>query len=136
VRDEFIRGILELTETEGWTVFISSHDIEEVERLADWVGFIDKGTLQVSESIESLQQRFRQIEVALPEGFKVPKELPKEWMVPESAGHAFRYVESQFGNGSDGRFQTVFADSAFEPQSLSLRDIYLTLARHFKGDVK
>jgi len=35
VRDEFIRGILELTETEGWTVFVSSHDIEEVDRLAD-----------------------------------------------------------------------------------------------------
>jgi ABC-2 type transport system ATP-binding protein len=34
VRDEFIRGLLELTEQEGWTVFVSSHDIEEVQRLA------------------------------------------------------------------------------------------------------
>ena len=33
VRDEFIRGVLELTEQEQWTVFISSHDIDEVERL-------------------------------------------------------------------------------------------------------
>jgi ABC-2 type transport system ATP-binding protein len=38
VRDEFIRGILELSEEGNWTVFISSHDIDEVERLADWVG--------------------------------------------------------------------------------------------------
>ncbi len=134
VRDEFIRGILELTETEGWSVFISSHDIEEVERLADWVGFIDKGTLQISESIESLQARFRQIEVVLPDGVVVPKELPKEWLVPESGGHTFRYVESQFGNGSDFRFKSVFPSvESFDPQPLSLRDIYLTLARHFKG---
>jgi ABC-2 type transport system ATP-binding protein len=135
VRDEFIRGILELTETEGWSIFVSSHDIDEVERLADWVGFIDKGTLQISESIESLQTRFRQIEVALPDGTDIPKQLPKEWLVPESTGHAFRYVESQFGNRSDKRFKTVFpAVDHFEPQPLSLRDTYLTLARHYKAN--
>ena len=135
VRDEFIRGILELTETEGWTVFISSHDIDEVERLADWVGFIDKGTLQLSEKRETLQNRFRQVEVVLPEGADVPSELPKEWLMPERAGHAFRYVESQFGNGSDERFKSVFpAIGSFDPQSLSLREIYLALARHFKGE--
>ena len=39
VRDEFIRGMLELTENEGWSVFVSSHDIAEVERLA---GALDK----------------------------------------------------------------------------------------------
>ncbi|MEO6846567.1 MAG: ABC transporter ATP-binding protein, partial [Chthoniobacterales bacterium] len=37
VRDEFIRGLLELSEQEKWTIFISSHDIDEVERLADSV---------------------------------------------------------------------------------------------------
>ncbi|MEE9368521.1 MAG: ABC transporter ATP-binding protein [Pontiella sp.] len=133
VRDEFIRGILELTETEGWTVFISSHDIEEVERLADWVGFIDKGTLQLSEKREALQERFRQIEVTLPDGTEVPKQLPKEWLVPERAGHAFRYVESQFGSGSTERFSSVFPSLTLDPEALSLREIYLALARHFKG---
>ena len=37
VRDEFIQGILELAEEARWSVFISSHDIDEVERLADWM---------------------------------------------------------------------------------------------------
>ncbi len=135
VRDEFIRGILELTETEGWTVFISSHDIDEVERLADWVGFINKGTLQVSESIESLQNRFRQIEMALPDGTVAPEELPEEWLVPEQSSHAFCFVESQFGNGSDERFRSIFPNIGTpDPQPLSLREIYLTLARHFKGE--
>ena len=30
VRDEFIQGILELAEQSQWSVFISSHDIDEV----------------------------------------------------------------------------------------------------------
>ena len=137
VRDEFIRGILELTETEGWTVFISSHDIDEVERLADWVGFIDKGTLRLSERREVLQDRFQQVEMALPEGFEIPSTLPKEWLMPECAGHTFRFVESQYGDDAEARFKSVFPTiERVDPQALSLREIYLTLARHFKGGAK
>jgi len=134
VRDEFIRGILELTETEGWTVFVSSHDIEEVDRLADWVGFIDRGTLQLSEKREALQRRFRQVEVTLPEGLSVPEQLPEEWLMPERAGHAFRFVDSRYDVASAARFKSIFPTlGSYDPQPLSLRDIYLTLARHFKG---
>ena len=43
VRDEFIRGLLELSGRSQWTILVASHDIDEVERLADWVGVIDKG---------------------------------------------------------------------------------------------
>jgi len=63
VRDDFIRGVLEVSALGDWTVFVSSHDIEEVERLADWVAIIDKGRLQLSEKLESLQNRFRRVEV-------------------------------------------------------------------------
>ncbi len=134
VRDEFIRGILELTETEGWSVFISSHDIDEVERLADWVGFIDKGSLRVSENKESLQERFRQIEVTLPEGAAAPA-AAQEWIVPEQAGHRYRFVETRYGDGSNERLQAAFsADATVETQTLSLREIYLALARHYKGE--
>ncbi len=62
VRDEFIRGILELSEQERWTVFVSSHDIDEVERLADWVGVLNGGHLELAEPVSSLQARFRRID--------------------------------------------------------------------------
>ncbi len=134
VRDEFIRGILELTESEGWSIFVSSHDIDEVERLADWVGFIDKGKLQVSENKESLQNRFRQMELVLPEGFTPPTLLPKEWINPEKSGHTFRFTEMDYGKQTPERMTSVFpTDLQAEEQALSLREIYLALARHFKG---
>jgi ABC-2 type transport system ATP-binding protein len=74
VRDEFIRGLLELTEQEGWTVFVSSHDIEEVQRLADRVAIINRGKLALDETSDSLQSRFRAIEVVLPDDAKPPVE--------------------------------------------------------------
>ena len=44
-RDELIRALLELTGEHNWTTLISSHDIDEVERLADSIAFIDKGRI-------------------------------------------------------------------------------------------
>ena len=42
VRDEFIQGVLEITDREGWTIFLASHDIEEVERLSDTIGILNQ----------------------------------------------------------------------------------------------
>ena len=91
MRDEFIRGVLELSEQENWTVLISSHDIDEVERLADWVGILNAGKLYLSESSESLQRRFRKVEFHIVEGNKkLPSSIPRDWLVPETAGRSVR----------------------------------------------
>ena len=63
VRDELIRALLELPGDRPFTVFISSHDIDEVERLADWIGFIDRGRLVFAETVSTLLGRFRLVEI-------------------------------------------------------------------------
>jgi len=135
VRDEVIRGMLELSEQSNWSIFISSHDIDEVERLADWVGVINDGQLYLSEPTESLQTRFRQIEfTAGPETTRLPAALPPNWLVPEMAGQNVRLVESQFRDGEIiNELQRVFPGSS-EPAigAMSLRDIFLALARTFR----
>jgi ABC-2 type transport system ATP-binding protein len=135
VRDEVIRGMLELSEQSNWSIFISSHDIDEVERLADWVGVINDGQLYLSEPTESLQTRFRQIEfTAGPEITLLPAALPPHWLVPEMAGQNVRLVESQFRDRETlNELQRIFPDSS-EPviSAMSLRDIFLALARTFR----
>ena len=63
VRDEFLSGILSLTEQEGWTVWISSHDIDEVEHFADRVAIIAQGRIDLAEDVTELQSRFQQIDL-------------------------------------------------------------------------
>lgn len=135
VRDEFIRGILELTRSEGWTVFISSHDIDEVDRLADWVGFIDQGRLRVSQKRDDLLDRFRRVEVMLSGGLNVAGQFPGEWLLPEQSAHAFRFVDSRYDSQQlDGQVKSIFADAeSVEVHALSLREVYLALARYFRG---
>ena len=77
VREELIDGILELTGQEKWTVLLSSHDMEEVERLADRVGILKNGKLVTDEGVEELQERFRKVEVSFAE--EVQKDWPASW---------------------------------------------------------
>ena len=51
--------MLELTEQENWTVFVSSHDIDEVERLADSIAFIDRGRIVITDSVQDLIAKHR-----------------------------------------------------------------------------
>jgi ABC-type multidrug transport system ATPase subunit len=43
---------------------MSSHHLSEIERIADWVGMIDKGRLLLEAPMEELRTRFRRIQVA------------------------------------------------------------------------
>ena len=134
VRDEFIRGMLELTENEGWTVFVSSHDIAEVERMADRVAILNRGKLQLDEAADELQTRFRSVEVVLPgAGFDSGK-FPKSWLNVEASGRVVRFVDSQFQERElaaeiGGQFPGA---TQFQAVPMSLREIFVALARTYR----
>lgn len=135
MRDEFIRGVLELSYQEKWTVFVSSHDIDEVERLSDWVGILNQGKLFLSEASESLQRRFRRVEFAVPqENQKLPVSLPSEWMVIEVAGHSVRFVTGAYlPNQTEARIAELFPGArSITVAAMPLREIFLALARTFR----
>jgi ABC-2 type transport system ATP-binding protein len=65
LQQEFYRLVRETVE-DGRTVFLSSHVLSEVERIADRVGIIRSGELVVVEEVEALKARAtRRIEVEL-----------------------------------------------------------------------
>src|SRR5438552_8011125 len=96
VRDELIRGILELSEQERWTVFVSSHDIDEVERLADWVGVLNGGRLELAEPVAALQARFRRVDVTLARDGNLGAGAPSTWLGLERTAHRVTFVDSRF----------------------------------------
>ncbi|WP_414659969.1 ABC transporter ATP-binding protein [Horticoccus sp. 23ND18S-11] len=127
VRDEFIRGVLEVSALGEWTVLVSSHDIEEVERLADRVAILDAGRLQLNETTESLQARFRRVEVT---GARAAVAAAPGWLELEVAGGLTRFVETRFdGNESERKYREHFGTTAVSVQSLGLREIFMVLAR-------
>jgi ABC-2 type transport system ATP-binding protein len=71
------RGVEQLLETlvaqcaEGTSVFFSSHQIEEVERISDQVCVIHHGRLVMDASLDELRESWRRVDVVLPGGAPV-----------------------------------------------------------------
>ena len=63
VRDEIIEGLLDRApET---TIFLSSHDLAEIESFASHVGYLEQGRILFSEEMSALSDRFREITITL-----------------------------------------------------------------------
>ncbi len=130
VRDEFIRGVLEVSALGEWTVLVSSHDIEEVERLADNIAMIEGGRLKLNERTEALQARFRRVEVSLGDAEPAVSAMPDSWWEVERAGRVVRWVETRYERDRTEReCRARFADGAVVASPMTLREIFLVLAR-------
>lgn len=135
VREEVVQGMLELTAQERWTVFISSHDIDEVERLADWVGFINHGRMQLVERVPTLLARFRQVTVTTGGAEPLPSGLPSGWLLVERGAHTVRFVDSAYQEegGVDRICQVVPNAGEVDTTPMSLKSIFVALARTWRA---
>jgi ABC-2 type transport system ATP-binding protein len=64
ITDLLLRVLVEDHVSEGKTVFLSSHQLTEVERIADWVGIIEKGKILLETRLEDIRQNYRLIRAA------------------------------------------------------------------------
>jgi len=148
VRDDLVHGVLELAGQEQWTVFLSSHDLDEVERLVDTVGFIDAGQLVLCEPFAAMHARFRRIEVTTdlgdvlqePEAGIVRLQTDaasSDWIGVQQAGRIVRFVETRYSVGeTERRAQAAFSGSRVDTFSMSLREIFVAIARERRGALR
>jgi ABC-2 type transport system ATP-binding protein len=92
VRDELIQGLLDRAEES--TIFISSHDLAEVESFASHVGYLEQGQLRFSEELATLVGRFREVELTFDATPAVPEQLPASWMQVNASPAVVRFVDS------------------------------------------
>ena len=66
-RRELIDELINLLSIEGGcTVVYSTHIISDLERIADQVGILDRGHLQLNRSLDELKSTFRRVQVIFP----------------------------------------------------------------------
>lgn len=61
VRREFMESIIGVLHDTGVTVFFSSHIIDDVERVADWIGILHQGKLVVQTPLEELKRGVKRV---------------------------------------------------------------------------
>jgi ABC-2 type transport system ATP-binding protein len=129
VRDELIHALLGAAGERSATVLVSSHDIDEVERLADWIGFIDRGRLLFAEPTASLLARFRLVEV-LADGIGTSVEDDPHWVVLGVSGRTLRFVDTAYvERDAELRLASRFPGADVRTSPMPLREIFVTLAR-------
>jgi ABC-2 type transport system ATP-binding protein len=133
VKDELVRGLLASAGEEGCTIVISSHDIGELEALADWVGFLDRGRLTLSQPMDTLRERLKRVDVVTrPSAASLPAALPAEWLSVERSGPriSFLLASAERGDDAGDDLRRWFPEPArIEVREASLREIFVALAR-------
>jgi ABC-2 type transport system ATP-binding protein len=129
VRDELVEGLLERASES--TIFISSHDLAEIENLASHVGYLEQGQLRFSEEMAALSERFREVELTLSEPSTPRDGLPNTWMQVNSSPAVLRFIETRFDEDRTvAEIRRVFGEVrsvTFMP--MSLRSIFLAMAK-------
>ena len=131
VKDELIGGLLESARSEGWTILLSSHDISELEMLADWTGFLSDGRMVFSESMESLLMRMKWVEVAGVGTAPSNGEVPSEWTSVERSGSLVSFLVTRGGDAVTAaslapRFPGATHIDVRRP---TLREVFVALAK-------
>ena len=129
VRDELIQSLLDRAEES--TIFVSSHDLAEIETFASHVAYLEDGKLRFAEELSSLANRFREVELTFDSTPILPEKKPQTWLQLSASSAVVRFTDTQFDferTASDIR--TAFGEPrnvTFSP--MSLRSIFLVMAK-------
>jgi ABC-2 type transport system ATP-binding protein len=112
---------------EGTAVFFSSHQISEVERIADHVCMLDRGRLVLDASLDVIRRDFRRIEV----GFA---NEPPRWVWPSDDIGSIRTSGRQISIVAKGNVDAIVERAygsgavSVETFAVSLREVFLDAA--------
>jgi len=136
VRDELIEGLLERApET---TIFLSSHDLAEIESFSSHIGFLEQGRLLFSEELPTLSERFREVTVTLQHPSTLPENCPASWLLPEAADCVVRFVHSNYKQQATERELVEIFPSArnVSLDPMPLRSIFLAIAKSGRNHIE
>jgi ABC-2 type transport system ATP-binding protein len=125
ITDLLLRVLVEDHVSEGKTVFLSSHQLAEVERMADWVGIIEKGKILLETRLEDIRQNYRLIRAA---GEAAPAITSPDLLAVQSSENFRSYLVSRdaedFAAMLHAKGMTIL-----EILPVSLEEVFLGLTR-------
>jgi len=129
VRDELIGAFL--PRAENSTILISSHDLADIETFASHIGYLEHGRLQISEELDTLRQRFREVVLTFSAAPELPPEWPADWLGCETNGSVIRFVDAQFNEErTPEAVRHLFPDvREITVNGMPLRSIFVSLAK-------
>jgi ABC-2 type transport system ATP-binding protein len=74
--EDVLRELVAIAASSGTTMFFSSHQLTEVELIADHIGIVDRGRMIVSGSLDDMKVQYQRLQMVFPD----PMMLPRRWV--------------------------------------------------------
>jgi len=122
-RARFLDLLLELIQTEGRTIIISSHILSDVEKVIDHVVIMDHGRIIRDSSFDDLREEFCRVRVTALHG-PLPVQLPFTGVLHchRSDGEALLTLHNQSPGHIEQQARAIDCEAEIQP--LPLEDIY------------
>jgi ABC-2 type transport system ATP-binding protein len=134
VRREFLESMVDRAAA-GQTVFLSSHQIGEVERVADIVAILCKGRLLVVERLDELKARVRQVTVTLADETAPLPELSGTILYGRRRGRQWQALVRDAGPEGLAALGGVAGVQAVEVHAPSLEEIFVAYMQPVRDHV-
>lgn len=129
VRRQFLESMVDRAAL-GRTVLLSSHQINEVERVADWVAILHQGHLKLVQPLETLKHR-TSIVTATMDDPAATLALPKGNVLTESQnGRQMRWVVQDLADDWRASYQDETGVAELDAQSATLEEIFVAVCDH------
>ena len=123
--DQLLRVLAEDAAERGSTIFFSSHHLEQVEQIAEYVGLIEEGKMVLESQLDDIKSGFRLITAA---GNGLPMEITSQVQSVKMEEGFYRYVVMSNGEGfAEALCRNGATIMSMAP--LNLREIFLHLVR-------
>jgi ABC-2 type transport system ATP-binding protein len=129
VRREFLESMVDRAAT-GKTVFLSSHQIAEVERVADIVAIMHQGRLVLVERLEELKTRVRELTFTLTNGATTPPALPGELLSRRQRARRWQVIVRQSADDCAAALRANGGVDNIEVRTPSLEEVFVAYIEH------
>ena len=124
VRREFLESMVDLA-AGGRTVLLSSHQIAEVERVADYVAILSRGKLLLVERLDALKSQVRELTVTLADDAAAPPTICGELLRRRHRARQWQLLVRYLAEEHVETLQAHDAVAAVEARAPSLEEIFV-----------
>ncbi len=126
--EDVLRELVSVTGSSGITIFFSSHQLSEVELIADYVGIVDHGRMVVSGCLDDLKARYQRVDVVLESGAEPPVRWPEGAESIRQEGRVVSMLCSQNADAIVEQAQSI-SGATVERFPVTLKEIFLEHVR-------
>lgn len=124
IKNQFINLILEEVAERNTTILITSHNLDELERICDSIAIINKGEIKYTSSLDNMKENIKKLQVMFKEDTLLDLESWNEVIKVKRIGRVYSIVVKNYTKELEQRLNNCGA-TYIEEVSLGLEELFI-----------